>query len=69
MKRRLIAKNKRWLQLSFKLRSTAAQSLAIAKSKLVFSSISEVKAYGQYCYQKRMNRQMRMNARQLKKHC
>lgn len=68
MKRRLTVKNKQLLSARFRQHKGNQKPTPLAVVTLTFSSISAVKLRGQRCYEKRLARQRRMNARQLKKY-
>lgn len=68
MKRRLIAKNKWLLSAKFK-RNTCTQQYSLCSEEAAsFASISASKLRGQLAFARRIVRQRRMNARQLKKY-
>lgn len=68
MKRRLVAKNKRLLSAKFS-RNTCTQQYSLCSEETAsFVSISASKLRGQLAFARRLARQSRMNARQLKKY-
>lgn len=67
LKRRLVTKNKRMLSAIFKRIASVHQVPPVVFTSATFASIAASKLRGQRCYQLRLARQSRMNARQLKK--
>ncbi|MEH8019557.1 hypothetical protein MN202_20165 [Rheinheimera muenzenbergensis] len=67
MKRKLISQNKVRLSERFRRRALITRPLSFDASIVTFDSISNSKQSGQQCHQRRLERQQRMNPRQLKK--
>lgn len=68
MKRRLAAKNKQLFSARFRRLKSCKKISRNCVAEVTYASISAVKLRGQRCYEKRLARQRRMNARQLKKY-
>jgi hypothetical protein len=67
MKRKLIRKNKHRISKRLRLSRGINLQSPFDASKVTFESISRTKQFGQSCHQTRIERQQKMNPRQLKK--
>lgn len=67
MKRKLLRKNKRRISEQLKRQRCDQIQRQFDSCQITYDSISELKRLGQFCHQTRLDRQQKMNPRQLKK--